>query len=394
MAERGIEVLFLVVAGLLWGSLGAIFYSYLIYPLVVYLMVKIKGKRSPGEGTRREPTVSVIVSCYNEEGTLPGKLQNLREYQYPPLKVEYLFGSDGSSDKTNDILRAAAEKGQIRFFEFESRRGKAPMLNDLVSKARNEIVVFTDANTLFERDTILNLVGHFNDPAVGAVCGKLVLLSRGKESGGWNEESYWSYESWLKQMESDYCTLLGATGGIYAIRRDLFVPLPLGRPVTDDFLTPMQIVKKGYRVEYAPEAKAFEFTSGSIKREFQRKVRIGAQNFSGIPEFSSLLSPRAGFVAFALWSHKIVRWFVPHLALVTILSTAFLSFFVPLYMGLLVCQVLFLVLALMGGIADWVRISVGPLSLPYYILAMNLALFVGFWRFAIGKQHTTWEVLR
>ncbi|HTY35739.1 MAG TPA: glycosyltransferase family 2 protein, partial [Bacteroidota bacterium] len=194
--------------------------------------------------------------------------------------------------------------------------------------------------------------------------------------------------------ESDSAILLGATGGVYGIRRALFVPLPLDRSVSDDFLTSIQVVKKGFRMEYAPDARAYEFTSGSIRKEFLRKVRIGAQNFAGISEFIPLLSPKAGFVAFALWSHKIIRWFVPHLALVAFIATAVLAAHSHFYASLLLWESGCLGLALVGALADLARVRIGFLSLPFYVVAMNLALFVGFLKYVFGKQRSTWDVFR
>jgi poly-beta-1,6-N-acetyl-D-glucosamine synthase len=378
---------------LLWASLGTIVYSYLFYPLLVAVIVRLVGKRATATDDAYLPSVSVVVSLYNEEAVLPERLTNLEAVEYPPEKLEFLLGSDGSTDRTNELL-AAWNSPAGRIFCFPRRRGKGPTLNDLMKEATGEIVVFSDANTVFEPGTVRRLVRRLADPSVGAVCGELILKAEENESGGLGEKSYWSYENWLKRMESDFDTLLGATGGVYAIRRTLFVPLPAGKSVTDDFLIPLKIVMQGYRVIYARDAVAFERTSGSMRGEFRRKARIGAQNFSVIREIAPLLSPAAGFTAFALWSHKIIRWCVPFLAMIAFLATASLALASPMYAGMFAMELAFLGLGAVGFAADRWKLDIGSVALPYYILAMNLALLVGFFRFLARRQDATWEVLR
>lgn len=378
---------------LFWASLGAIVYSYALYPLLVALIVRVGGKRATVSDDAFLPSVSIVISLYNEEEVLPEKLRNLEALEYPADRIEFILGSDGSTDRTNKLLAAWTSPAK-RVNMFPQRRGKGPTLNDLMATATGEVVVFSDANTLFESGTVCRLVRRLSDPGVGAVCGELILKAEGKDTGGAGEASYWSYENWLKRMESDFDTLLGATGGVYAIRRSLYVPLPTDRSVTDDFLIPLKIVMQGYRVVYARDAVAYERTSGSMKGEFQRKARIGAQNFSVIREIAPLLSPAAGFTAFALWSHKIIRWSVPLLAIVAMVATTILAAGSLFYAGILAVELAFLALGAVGYFADRWNVNLGTAGLPYYVLAMNLALLVGFIRFLSRRQQTTWEVLR
>ena len=378
---------------LFWGSIGIVFYSYAVYPFIVALLVRMFGPRPADARDDFMPTVSLVISLYNEAAVLPEKLKNLEALRYPLGKLRIIFGSDGSTDATDSLLAAWSHPAR-EVVAFPARRGKGPVLNDLVARAESDVIVFSDANTLYEPSTISRLVRHLADPAVGAVCGELVLLPEGGDAGGSGEASYWSYETWLKRNESDFRTLLGATGGVYAIRRSLFEPLPAGKSVTDDFLIPMKIIKRGYRVVYARDALAYEKTSGSMQGEFRRKARIGAQNFAGITEFRSLLSPKAGFTAFALWSHKIIRWMVPLFAIVAVAATALLapaSLFFRVVAG---CEIAFVIMAGTGFAADRSHVRLGAAGLPYYILAMNAALFVGLLRYVFGLQRTTWEVLR
>lgn len=378
---------------LLWASIGAIVYSYLLYPVIVALIVGLGGKHATESDDAYRPVLSIVISLYNEEAVLPEKLRNLEAIDYPSDRIQVVLGSDGSTDRTDTLLAGWNFPGK-KFMAFPRRRGKGPVLNDLMAAATGDIVVFSDANTLFEQGTVRHLVRRLSDPAVGAVCGELVLRPEGNDSGGLGEMSYWSYENWLKRMESDFDTLLGATGGVYAIRRSLYVPLPADKSVTDDFLIPLKIVMQGYRVVYARDAVAYERTSGSMKGEFRRKARIGAQNFSAIREIAPLLSPAAGFTAFALWSHKIMRWSVPFLAIIVFAATACLAMAFPFYAGIFALEILFLILGAAGFLADRWNLNIGAAGLPYYILAMNLALLVGFFRFLARRQQMTWEVLR
>lgn len=380
-----------------WISLSLIGYTYVVYPLFVLVLSLSKKKSFIEEKQFDFPTVSVVVSVYNEEQIIAEKLKNCARTDYPENKIEFLFGSDGSSDRTNSIVQKVIDENHshiVRLFAFSNRRGKASVLNEIVPKANGDIVVFSDGNTMFESNTIKKLVQHFRDKNVGAVCGELVLIADSKTAGGSGEFSYWSYENNLKKLESHVQTIIGATGAVYAIRKHLYTLLPISKTIMDDFLIPLEIVKKGFSVKYEPEAFAFEKSSDSIQGEFKRKVRIGAANFHGISNIKQLLHPRYGFVAFALWSHKIFRWCVPFLLMFIFLTSLPLSVHSELYRNILYGELAFLFLGFIGFIMERLKINISFLSLPYYFLAMNTALFVGFLKFLFNKQRPTWEVIR
>jgi poly-beta-1,6-N-acetyl-D-glucosamine synthase len=391
--------LFLLIGGVVliieivfWLLIFLIAFTYFIYPVIVFILAKAILNRHIPDASYELPSVTVVVSVFNEAQILGKKLENLAAIDYPSERISFLFGSDGSTDKTTTILRRSPVEITVK--EFPARRGKAIVLNDLVAEAKGSIVVFSDANTMFRPETIRKLVQHFADPSVGAVSGELRLVSHPETVGGIGESSYWDYENLLKQKESDVYTILGATGAVYAIRRDLYVPLPTSKPVTDDFLIPLNILKQGYRTRYEGEAHAFERGADSIGSEFRRKVRIGAQNFSSISEFVSLLHPRYGFVSFALWSHKIIRWCVPFMLIGVLASCLTLAASSAVYKWCLWAILSFLVVALMGFVLDKLKIESGPFTFPYYFVAMNAALFVGFLKFLLGKQQATWEIAR
>jgi poly-beta-1,6-N-acetyl-D-glucosamine synthase len=377
---------------LFWLTVVLILHTYIIYPLILFVLSKDKMNPICIKKEFYQPNVSLVVSVFNEEKALLNKKNNLKNLDYPKSHIEFIFGSDGSADKSVEILKIMSQEGML-FFEFKERRGKAAVINDLISKATGDIIVFTDANTEFEPSTIRELVKHFDDPTVGAVSGHLILRSN-KERSNAGEYSYWAFENKLKLMESRISSLLGATGGVYAIRKSLFDPLPTDISVTDDFLIPMKILKKGFRTVYEPEAKAFEELESSIGGEFRRKVRIGAQNVNILPFIIPLLHPRYGFISFSLWSHKILRWLVPFFLLVIILLLYILSDISQFYRIFYNIMLVFGGFGLFGLIADMLKISIRYFGYPYYFLAMNFALCVGTFKAVFGLQRPTWNVVR
>ncbi|MEM3136822.1 MAG: glycosyltransferase family 2 protein [Candidatus Nitrosotenuis sp.] len=378
---------------LFFTCFGFILYTYVIYPCILAIWAVGRHRKIQGTIHYETPSVSVLISAYNEEGVILHRIKNLAETNYPTEKIEFLIGSDGSTDKTNEIL-SSCKLPNLRPIIFHQRSGKASVLNSLIPAANGEIIVFSDANTFFQTDTIKKIVECFADPSVGAVCGNLQFISDLRTTGGYAEGTYWHYENLVKKLESDVHTTIGATGAVYAIRKELFRPLPLNNVVMDDFLIPLFVVQRGYRIVYRPDAMAFEKLSNSVVGEFRRKVRIGAANFYGISYFASLLHPRHGFVAFALWSHKIIRWFVPFLLICVFLMTVLLAAHSDFFYAIFIAEILFIGMAIFGFALDRLKLSVGVLGLPYYFLTVNVALFAGFIKYLFDKQKATWEIIR
>jgi poly-beta-1,6-N-acetyl-D-glucosamine synthase len=306
-----------------------------------------------------------------------------------------MIGLDGCTDATADLI-ASESNGKIKVFEFKKRRGKAAVINDLVLAARSEILVFSDANTMYEPDAVGNLVRHFAEEKIGGVCGNLELIAFNKKIGSVGESGYWKYENKLKSMEVNIWRTIGATGAIYAVRRSLYKELPIVTNVTDDFIIPLGIVEKGYRMVYDREAKGHESTTPNPKDEFSRKVRIGTANSFVLGYLKHLLNPRWGFISFALWSHKVIRWFVPLLMIPALLTNVALYAIgdVPVYTFLLVSQIIFYGAALIGHILDKYNVSLGILGFPYYFVSMHYGLFVGMIKFLVKRRQPTWGINR
>ncbi len=378
---------------LFWTSLFLIAYTYLFYPILLLFLRLGREKKLQHIVITEEPTVTVIIAVYNEENVLSRKLGNLREIDYPISRLRFLIGSDGSNDRTNDILKNFVLPN-LTVHYFTDRRGKSAVLNDLVAQCDSEIIVFSDADTIFIPQTVRNLVQHFHYPSIGAVCGELLQGSIDSSVAGFGENFYRVYDNMIRQFESDIKTTLGTTGAVYAIRRNLYEILPSQKLVADDFIIPIQILKKGYMVKYESKAIGIELTHNSVTNEFDRKSRLGASNFQGIPQFSSLLNPIHGFVSLALWSHKIIRWCVPFLLLLLLFASALLFSNAGFYYLFFKGEIFFYSLALLGFLFEQLKMKISIFGLPYYFVAMNAALFVGFIKFLRRSQRTTWEVIR
>jgi cellulose synthase/poly-beta-1,6-N-acetylglucosamine synthase-like glycosyltransferase len=380
---------------LFWISCGVVVYTYILYPIILFLIyasvqlrrdvVYLLGRRDRraarlGEGNL--PSVSVVVAAYNEETRLAGKLANIQTLDYPRDRFEVIFVSDGSTDRTNEMLRSAA--GEIRCIFLEKRGGKARALNCAVAEARNDILVFSDASTLFEPDALRNLVRHFSDSRVGGVCGSVKFHSS-KESQQ-TEGIYWKFESALRLMEARLGATLTASGAIYALRREAYQPLATDA-VLDDFVVPMNSRRAGYRIQYDPEAIATEFAPDTIAGEFKRRIRLATGSFTVLTDFLSI--PLDGITIFAFLSHKVCRWFVPFFLVALLVSNMLL--FRGAYKFFLFGQILFYLWAVLGFAFHSQMKRIPYALLGYFLFAMNLAFLVGFFRFVAGNRDVTWE---
>lgn len=330
------------------------------------------------------PAVSLVISAHNEEAHLPDKLSNIRAFDYPRDRLEVIFVSDGSTDGTNAILQGV-EDANIRTVFLPQQGGKSNALNHGVDQAKHEILIFSDAATLFEGSAVRRLVRHFADPSAGVVCGALHFHASVESRQ--TEGVYWTYESMLRLMEARLGATLTASGAIYALRRECYVPLP-PETLVEDLLVPMNARRRGYRVLYDPEAVATDFAASTVAGEFTRRVRIATGSFQAL---RSLAAIRLGLLtAFALFSHKVLRWVLP-LPLIGVLMTSGILWRQPFYRVILCAQGLFYVWAALGFLFRR-RVKDIPYALmAYYLLAIHLAYLVGFARYVTGRTETTWK---
>ena len=378
-----------------WGMLLLLFYTYLGYPLALMILNKIPSidlNQKKNLKTDRLPIVSILIAAYNEEKVIADKIENCLKLDYPIRNYNIWIASDGSSDRTNEIVKNYAVKNEkIHLLEFP-RIGKAMVLNKAMSDIKSEIVVFSDANTEFKADVLKNLVRRFKDRRIGCVCGRLVYRNPTKGISGVSESAYWRYETALKKMESKVGYVSGANGAIYAIRRELFEPLS-ARTINDDFEISMKIVKGGFRCIYEEQAIAYEDVAPAMKSEFKRHVRDGAGHYIAVINLIGLLNPFIGIRSFIYWSHRIFRWSAPFLLiLLLILNIVLLDR--ELYKNFLILQLSFYFFA----IAGWISIQNMKnrripffMYVPFYFCNLNTALLLGFFKAVTGMQKTTWE---
>jgi cellulose synthase/poly-beta-1,6-N-acetylglucosamine synthase-like glycosyltransferase len=388
---------------LFWCSLGLVAFTYLGYPLVLAvwdgLAEAFGAVRYVGGGADRRaareaqawPRVTVVIAAFDEEACIRAKIENALALDYPADRLEVLVGCDGCTDRTAQVAREAGG-GRVTVHELFPRAGKASVLSRLVPVAQGDLVVLTDANVILERGALRALARRFRDGAVGAVVGRLRLYNPTRRE--FEESLYWRYETALKYFEGKRGCVLGANGGIYAIRRLLFTPLAADT-VTDDFVIPARIASRGWRVVFEPDAIAYEETTEDTGREFARRARIGAGNWQAVARVPGLLDPRTGFLFFFFVSHKLLRWAAPLLLALALVSSAALAGNAGawVYRAALGLQISFYALAAAGrhGGAGLRGTSRRLASLAHYFVAMNAALAVGFWRFVRGTQRAAWE---
>jgi poly-beta-1,6-N-acetyl-D-glucosamine synthase len=365
--------------------------SFVIYPVIVYLI----GKKRLVESNREnfQPTVSVLIAAYNEEKVISERIKNLASQNYDLKKMEVFVGSDSSTDATNKILLDLKnDYPWLKVRLTEKRSGKAGIINDLLKETTGEILVFTDANTDFHRDALKNLVEDFVDESIGGVCGKLIFVDEDKlRSDGVEEISYWKYETIIKQAEGKCGISLAANGGIFAIRRKLFKPVPTHKAVTDDLYISLSVVSNGYKFTYREDAIAQENTGKSLRAEYKRKVRFSATNFQTLIYFKSLLVNKNRFLSYAFISHKVTRWFLPMLLFLVFFSSWFLAAYNPLILYFFAAQILFYILALLGFLLSLIKVRNIIFSLPYFFVVSNIAEIAGFIKFLKRKHSVIWQ---
>jgi cellulose synthase/poly-beta-1,6-N-acetylglucosamine synthase-like glycosyltransferase len=375
-----------VTRALFWISAGCLLYVYLGYPLLVWAWARRRPR--PIARAPIEPTVTIALVAHNEESRIAARLANLLALDYPRTRLEILVGSDGSTDRTVERARAFDSPG-LRVVECAERRGKAAVLNELLARARGSIVVLTDARQAFEPSTLREIVACFADPDVGAVSGELVLAEREEDgAAGGGAGFYWRYEKFIRRAESRVHSTIGATGAVYAIRRELFEPFPSGT-VLDDVLCPLRIVRRGYRVVFASRARAYDRVPATAGAEFVRKVRTIAGTMQLLRAHRWILSPRANRLWFQTMSHKVLRLFGP-LFLAALLVTSFALAEQPPYGLALAAQVVFYAAALAGFALRGSRRRRPLLAVPFTFVMMNWAVLAALGRILRGRPLATW----
>ncbi|MFA5339475.1 MAG: glycosyltransferase family 2 protein [Candidatus Omnitrophota bacterium] len=339
----------------------------------------------PYEKKDIEPYVSLIVPAHNEEKVIADKLNNALSLDYPRDKFEILLILDGCIDKTKAIA-AGYKDSRLKLIEQNPRKGKMAALNLAVPQAKGDIVVFTDANSLYEKEAIRKLVRNFSDKRIGCACGELKY--RNESLIGEGEDLYWKYEKFIKTNESRLRSLLVVNGSIYAIRKDLFETVE--ETLADDFVIPMVIAKKGYGLVYEPEAITLEKTAASTKEGINQKARIIAQGLKAGFAVGGIIILSGPLRVFQFLFHKFIRWFVPVFLIIMFISNIFLLN-EPFYKVIFLCQGLFYIFAAIGHLLEKNNVKIGIFKIPLYFCVVNLASAIGIIKFLTGGIKATWE---
>lgn len=381
---------------LFWVLLSLIFYCYFGYPVLIYLWSVFLKKEV--KKCAIEPTVSIIISAYNEEDCIEAKIKNLLTLNYPKSKIEIIVGSDGSTDKT-DVVVSRYASSNLSFYVFEQRRGKMATLNDLVAKSQSEILVFNDARQSLDQNALRELVTNFCDSSVGCVSGELHFVPL-QQAGGTAKgiNLYWKYEKFLRACESQAYSMLGATGAIYAIRRNLFTQIPQN-VVLDDMYVPLKIIQMGFRAIWDPAAKAYDKVADNPQEEHRRKVRTLYGNYQIFQLFLDLLNPLTSPIAVQLLSHKFLRIIMPFLLIGLFLVNFILAHTSFIFQLFLMGQIIFYLLAATGWYLRSNRNRLLTLFskicyVPYVFCLLNFSALIGFFKFAKHQQSVTWEKAR
>lgn len=352
-----------------------------------------QGKDDKGPNTGIEPTVSILIAARNEEKVIDQRIENIASQHYDFSKLEVLVGSDSSTDFTNQILEEKQKKHTwLKLFISENRLGKAGILNELIKQVKNEILVFTDANTEFGEGALKNLVQDFSRKEVGGVCGKLILTdTENIRNQGVEETQYWQYETFIKRSEGKCGISLAANGGIFAIRKELFQNIPTDKAVTDDLFISLSVVAQGCKFTYREDAIAYESTGKNLWSEYKRIVRFSATNFQTLANFKKLLINKNGFLSYAFFSHKVTRWFLPLLLIFIFILSWFLSDGYWLIASIFLIQLIFYFLALVGLLLSIIKVRIQIFSLPYFFVVSNIAVVEGFLKFMQKEHSVIWN---
>ena len=378
-------------------SIFLVFYTYIGYGLLIYLILIIKRSFKQNKGTEDIdniiPEVTLFIAAYNEDYVVEEKMKNCYEIDYPKDKLKILWITDGSNDKTNELLK---QYENITLLFQPKRKGKTAAINRGMKFVNTPITVFTDANTFINSSSIKDIINSFNNKNVGCVaCEKRINNNSRENNAAKNESLYWKYESKLKQMDSELNSTIGAAGELYAIRTSLFEEMP-DNTLLDDFILSMRIAMKGYIISYCEKAYAIENGSANINEERKRKIRIAAGGIQSIIMLKELLNIfKYKLLSFQYISHRVLRWSITPLCLLLIIPINIYlvaKYENIIYILVLIAQIIFYLCGIIGWYYSIKSKKNKFISIPYYFLFMNLNVIKGFFYLKNKKNNDgTWE---
>lgn len=386
---------------LFWASAFFILYTYLGYPILIALIAKI----CPNSGAFSEiyPNVTLLISAYNEEKYISDKLDNSLSLDYPREKLQILVVADGSTDKTPEIVKSFSKKGVELLYDPE-RNGKLAAITRAMQFSRGAIVIFSDANNMYDVKAIRELILPFSDPKVGGATGAKHIIEDGRDLSS-AEGLYWKYESAIKKNESMVDSCVSSVGEIFAIRKDAFIP-PEGKIILDDLFIILDLLRRGYRVIYVPQARSFEYVSVSAQDEIERRTRNNVGLYQTISLSGNLLPFDRPFLVWQIVSHKYFRVFLPfgfiimfltNVAIVIFLNDRYYSSAEVLFIFLLTAlslQITFYFSAIFGNLFN-IKGRMGKLLyLPVFLVNSNIAALMGFYNYFTNRRSPIWKRVR
>lgn len=373
-----------------WLAAFMLIHSYVLYPLILETLMLFKNKKQTKTETQL-PGISILMSVYNEEKIITQKLESILQSNYPQQNIEIIIGSDCSNDNTENIINEYAKNHpQIKLQSFTERKGKPQILNDLLRLSSFEYLIFTDANVLFDKDNIRNLVASFSKD-IGLVGATIINHGLKKQGISRQEGSYIKGENRIKYNEGFlWGSMMGPFGGCFMMRKNLFEAIPPNF-IVDDFYLSMIVLEKKYKCVCAPNALCYEDVSDEMSQEFRRKKRISAGNYQNLKRFASIAKKPLSVQGFCFLSHKVFRWWGPFAIIVCGITSVVLSFFSNFYLLLLGFYCFFLLTPLFDFVQRKMGINNFIIRLPSYFVYMNIALLAGYVQYKKGIQTNVWN---
>jgi len=376
---------------LFWLSAILLFYSYLGYPLVMFCIAVCKRKRQIIKASIT-PQISVVIPAYNEERNIGAKLNDILNSDYPQDRMEVFVISDASTDSTDDIVKGFADRG-VKLFRLNERSGKIAAYRKVLPLLKGEIIIFSDATSILETDSISNLINNFYDESVGCAGGLLMYINPKDATIGNSERKYWKYEKNIRRMENQLSSLPSVSGTFYAVRKKLY-PLDMKDDLADDLIVPFNVRKAGLRTVLEPSALCKDFTTLNIQDEMGKRVRITVQNIRGLLAYPEILNPfKYGLFSLLVISHKLFRLLAPIFMIVLFVSNLFLSFHSWLFLLVFIAQVAFYAAGI-NGYTIYKRTKFSLANTLFYFCLSNLAVFIGMIKFFNGEKVISWETVR
>jgi cellulose synthase/poly-beta-1,6-N-acetylglucosamine synthase-like glycosyltransferase len=372
-----------------WASFALLVYVYAGYPALLAILAPFVRRKKPEPGYM--PAISFLIAARNEEAGIGEKIEQTLALDYPADKLEILVLSDSSTDRTDEIVKSFPDP-RVRLLRMEPRRGKTSAQNRGVREARGDVLVFSDATTVYHPHALRYLATNYEDSRVGAVSGRYQYFDpEGKSPTGLGTIAFWNYENFVKMLQSRIRTISGCCGCIYSVRRSAYTDLP--DDVISDLVQPLWVIQKGYRVAFEDRALAYEETTQSATEEFAMRVRVVARGIRGVLSVPDILKPwKFTWVSFQLLSHKILRWLVPFFLILLFLSSAALAKHAWFGSAFLL-QALFYLWALVSTAVP-VRGRWKVLGIPLYFCILNAAALCSVVQLLRGNKFVTWETVR